>query len=245
MKTSNKFLLTAVLLLVISVGIYDFQLKAEYLKGNYKNPYNGFVNLNFSNFKVINLSSATAVNIMLVKGPFKVLADPDAIWFLKTEQRRDTLFISAFFKDNFHNVRAPNVLYISMPQLDAFYADARYKAGEGQITDTTAAADFKWRPTIICGFSGDKLNIVQDHASTILLKNNKFNILNATTGISNGSASNLSIETGNQFEKTNLDIRNKSRLWIKDDSLNNISYKLADSAKLILNGNTRMISNKK
>ncbi|HEX8024531.1 hypothetical protein, partial [Mucilaginibacter sp.] len=83
------------------------------------------------------------------------------------------------------------------------------------------------------------------HASTVLLKNNKFNVLNAIIGKSTNSASNLSIETGNQFSKTNLDIRNKSRLWIKDDSLSNITYKLADSAKLVLNGNTRMIRNNK
>ncbi|WP_121809945.1 hypothetical protein [Mucilaginibacter kameinonensis] len=246
MKTSNKFLLTAVLLLIISIGIYDLQLKAEYLKGEYKNPYNGFSNLNFRNFKVVKLGSSTAINIMLVKGPFKVLAEPQAVVeFMKIEQRHDSLFISAAFKDNFHNVQAPNVLYISLPQLDAFYADAKYKAGNTQITDTTAAQDFNWRATTISGFSGDKLNIYQDHASTILLKNNKFNTLNAIIGTSDQSASNLSIETGNQFGKTNLDIRNKSRLWIKDDSLSNINYKLADSAKLILNGNTRQIRNNK
>lgn len=245
MKTSNKFLLTAVLLLIVSVGIYDFQLKAEYFKGEYKNPYNGFNNLNFRNFKVIELGSSTAINIMLVRGPFKVLADPGAMEFMKIEQRHDSLFIHAEFKDNFHNVQSPNVLYISMPELDAFYADAKYKAGDAQIIDTTAAQDFKWRATTISSFSGDELNIIQDHASTILLKNNKFNVLNAVIGKSSYSASNLSIETGNQFAKTNLDIGNKSRLWIKDDSLSNITYKLDDSAKLILNGNTRIIRNNK
>jgi hypothetical protein len=245
MKTSNKFLLTAVLLLVISVGIYDFQLKANYLKGDYKNPYNGFVTLNYKNFKVIDLGSSTAVNVMLVKGPFKVLADPDAMDFLKLEQRHDSLFIHAAFKDNFHNVRSAQILYISCPELKAFLADAKHITAGNQITDTIGSEDFKWRPSIISGFSGDKLNITLDHAATILLKNNKFNNLNAITGISNGSASNLAIEAGNQFEKTNLDIRNKSRLWIKNDSLSNINYKLADSAKLIMNGNTKMIRNNK
>lgn len=245
MKTSNKFLLTAILLLVISVGIYDFQLKAEYLKGDYKNPYKGFVSLNFKDFKVIELGSSTAINIMLVKGPFKVLADPDAMEFMKIEQHHDSLFIRAAFKDNFHNVRSVHMLYISCPELKAFWADAKHITAGNQIIDTIGSEDFRWRPTTISGFSGDKLNINLDHAATILLKNNRFNILNATTGISNGSASNLSIETGNQFGKTNLDIRNKSRLWIKDDSLSSITYKLSDSAKLILNGNTRMIHNNK
>lgn len=245
MKTSNKFLLTAILLLVISVGIYDFQLKAEYLKGDYKNPYNGFVKLNFRDFKVIELGSSTAINIMLVKGPFKILADPGAIEFMKIEQRHDSLFIRAAFKDNFHNVRSTQVLYISCPELTSFAADAKYMASDTQVIDTVASADFKWRPNTISGFSGEKLDINADHAANIFLKNNKFNILNAVVGNSNGSVSNLTIETGNRFGKTNLDIRNKSRLWIKDDSLSNITYKLADSAKLILNGNTRMIHNNK
>jgi hypothetical protein len=245
MKTSNKFLLAAVLLLVISVGIYDFQLKAEYLKGDYKKPYNGFVNLNFRNFKAIELGSSTAINIMLVKGPFQVLADPGAIEFMKIEQRHDSLFIRAAFKDNFHNVRSAQVLYISCPELTSFSADAKYMASETQVIDTISSADFNWRPTTISGFTGNTLNINADHAANILLKNNKFKILNAVIGTSSGSASNLSVETGNQFGKTNLDIRNKSRLWIKDDSLSSITYKLSDSAKLILNGNTRTIRNNK
>lgn len=245
MKTSNKFLLTAVLLLIISVGIYGFQLKAEYVKGDYKNPYHGFINLNFRNFKVIKLGSSTAINITLVKGPFKVLADPDAREYIKIEQRHDSLLIRAAFKANWHNVRSAQVLYISCPELASFDADAKYMAAETQVIDTVASADFKWRPTTISGFSGDVLNINADHASNLFLKNNKFNTLNAVVGSSNGSVSNLIIETGNQFSKTNLDIRNKSRLWIKDDSLSNITYKLADSAKLILNGNTRMIRNNK
>jgi hypothetical protein len=245
MKTSNKFFLAAVWLLVVSVGIYDFQLKAGYVKGDYKKPYNGFVNLNFRNFKAIELGSSTAINMMLVKGPFQVLADPGAMAFMKIEQRHDSLFIRAAFKDNFHNVRSAQVLYISCPELTSFSADAKYMASETQVIDTIGSEDFKWRPTIISGFTGDRLNITQDHASTILLKNNKFNILNAVIGTSNGSASNLSIETGNQFGKTNLDIRNKSRLWIKDDSLSEISYHLTDSAKLILNGNTKWIRNNK
>lgn len=245
MKTSNKFLLTAILLLVISVGIYDFQLKAEYLKGDYKNPYKGFVNLNFRGFKVIALGSSTAINIMLVKGPFKVLTDPDAMEFLKIEQRHDSLLIRAAFKDNFHNVRSRQVLYISCPEITSFTADAKYTASDTQVIDTIASADFKWRPTTISGFSGDMLNISADHASNVFLKDNKFNTLNAIVGSSNSAVSNLTIETGNQFGKTNLDIRNKSRLWIKDDSLSSINYKLSDSAKLILNGNTRMIHNNK
>jgi hypothetical protein len=231
--------------LVISVGIYDFQLRAEYLKGDYKNPYKGFVNLNFRNFKVIELGSSTAINIMLVKGPFKVLADPDAMEFMKIEQHHDSLLIRAAFKDNFHNVHSTHVIYIACPELTSFAADAKYTAFDTQVTDTIASADFQWRPTTISGFSGGKLNINADHAANVFLKNNKFNILNAVVGNSNGSVSNLTIETGNQFGKTNLDIRNKSRLWIRDDSLSSINYKLADSAKLILNGNTRIIRNNK
>lgn len=245
MKTSNKFLLTAVLLFITSVVIYDFQLKAAYQKGDYKDPYRGFLTLNYKDFKVIELGSSTAVNVMLVKGPFKVLADPDAMDFIKIEQHHDSLFVGAVFKDNYHNVRSAQVMYISCPELKAFSADAKNLIAGNPVIDTIGSEDFRWRPTIISGFTGDRLNITQDHASTILLKNNKFNILNAITGISNGSASNLSIETGNQFGKTNLDIRNKSRLWIKDDSLSEISYHLADSAKLILNGNTKWIRNNK
>jgi hypothetical protein len=241
MKTSNKFLTAAIILLLLSVVLYDFQLRAEYKKGDFRNPFGNFIKLNLGGFKVINLKSSTAINMIVVKGPFKVLADPDAIEFAKIKQYGDTLTVEAHFKSNYHNVRSSYIMYVSCPELHAFIADARYTAGENQVIDTLAAEDFKWRSTIISGFTSNHLKITQDHASNILLQNNSIGTLDAVTGITNGSASNLTLGKGNHIGKAQLDIRNKSRLWIREAGDTQFNYHIADSAKLIVNGASQNI----
>jgi hypothetical protein len=241
MKTSNKFLTAAITLLLLSVLLYDFQLRAEYKKGDFRNPFGNFIKLNLSGFKVINLKSSTAINMMVVKGPFKVLTDPDAMEFAKVNQHGDTLTVEARFKSNYHNVRSSYIMYVSCPELHAFMADARYTAGENQVIDTLAAEDFKWRSTIISGFTSNHLKITQDHASNILLQNDSIGILDAVTGITNGSASNLILGKGNHIGKAQLDIRNKSRLWIREAGNTQLNYHIADSAKLIVNGASQNI----
>lgn len=238
-KTSNKVLLASLLLLIGSLTVYNYQLKAAYQKGSYKYPYTNYLPLNFRDFNSIELNASTAANVMLVKGPFKVLAAPEAMEFLKIEQRGSSLIIDATFKYNFQGARSDYVLYISCPELSSVKADARYVADENTIVDTLASEDFRWRPTVIRGFSGDSLSIVADHASNIVLEDNQFNRLTANVGVSNGSATDLTIGPGNQFTANDLNILNKSRLWIKGKNDHPINYRLADSAKLILNGYTQ------
>jgi len=239
MRTSNKLLLVTLVLIIVSIVMFDFKLKAAYQKGDYRDPFRSFVTLNNKNFDKIELNSATAINVMLVKGPFKVMADPNSVEFIELTQHNNTLIINANFKYNYQNARPDYVLYISCPQLSSFRADTRYIANETEVTDTLAGDDFKWKPTVIKGFSADSLYIQEDHASNLRLEDNTIGTLHAITGISNGSASNLCIAQNNQFIKTNLDIRNKSRLWIKDKTDHDFNYRLADSAKLILSGSAQ------
>jgi len=39
MKKSSKLLLTAILVVIISLGIYDAELRSEYRQGTNKNPH--------------------------------------------------------------------------------------------------------------------------------------------------------------------------------------------------------------
>jgi hypothetical protein len=236
MKTSNRFLLAAICLVVFSIGFYDLDLRAEYLKNDYKNPYRNFITLNNKGFKAIKLNASTAVNVMLVKGPFKIMIDPSAHDIVKISQQADTLIINANFKYNYESMHSLFVLYISCPSLSSFQADAYYGLGRTTITDTLAGEDFKWKPSIITGFTSDSLHISENHASNIELRNNTIGKLQAVIGTGTGSASNLVIGPGNKFNNTNITVLNNSRLWLKSAADNRLNYHLADSAKLIING---------
>ncbi|WP_143167011.1 hypothetical protein [Mucilaginibacter sp. OK098] len=236
MKTSNKLTIAAILLILVSLIYYDLMLKVSYQGGTYKDQFKDFVTLNFKDFKSIDLGSSTASNIIVKQGPFSVRIEPAATQFVKVSQRDQTLHIETAFPGNYQNSRGDYVLVISCPNLVRFDADARYMAGDRQIIDTLASEDFKWRPTIISGFTLDSLSITEKHASSIILIRNKIKVIHAVIGLSDGSRSNMIIQKDNQFSNANLNILNKSQLQLHEAIIPNLKYQIADSAKLIITG---------
>jgi hypothetical protein len=235
MRTSNKILIASFALLIISLAFYDLRLKAEYQKGDYTDPYRDFVKLDYKNFDAVELESSSAINIMLVQGPFKVAASPQAMDFLDIKQEKNRLIIGAKFSDHFRSVSPAYVVYVSCPSLSSLKADAIYLANNVKATDTLAR-DLNWRTTVIDGFTADSLHIQEDHAANVALQNNRIGHLTATVGMGDESSSALAIGQNNEFDRADLNILNRSRLWIKGTNLNNINYHLADSASLIING---------
>jgi len=235
MKTSTKILMVTLAILIISLVAYDLSLKAEYRKGDYTNPYREYNSLNYSDFDEIESNASTAVNIILVQGPYKVLANPTTDDFLRVSKRGKRLVINAAFPDHYRNINVNYVLYISCPKLSLLKADAQYTTNSVPVTDT-AVRDMRWYPTLITGFHLDSLRLQTDHASNIVLENNQINVLNGVIGQRTGSGSALTIGSNNKFANSNLYICNKSQLVIKGNTSPDLTYHLADSATLVVNG---------
>jgi len=235
MRTSNKILIATLALFIGCLAYYDFGLKAQYKKGDYTNPYREFVKLHNRNFDVIELNSSTAVNIMLVQGPFKILASPYVSDYLRIRQEGNKLIIDAKFPNNYRGEYSPYIVYVSCPHLSSLKTDAYYMAGDVKVTDTVVH-DLNWRPTIINGFTADSLDIEEKNAANVVLSNNNIKHLHATVGQSNRSGSALTLAQNNRFNSTDIAILNRSRLWIKGTDVTNINYHLADSASLMING---------
>jgi hypothetical protein len=163
------------------------------------------------------------------------MANPFAMDFLKVKQQSNRLIIDAAFREHYNSVNTDYILYISCPNLAMVYADAKYTKKGVTVTDTSAN-NFDWKPTLISGFTVDSLRITENHAANIILENNKISKLNTVVGMDDKSRSNLTISINNQFSKTDLNILNKSHLWIKSGDVNNLNYRLADSATLVVKG---------
>lgn len=235
MRTSIKILIAALALVLTGLLAYDTQLKAEYLKGNYKRAFGGFVPANFNNFNAIELQSGTAINLMVVKGPYKVTVDPTVGDFVKISQQGSKLIIRAVFKDHYRGLAGDYVVFVSCPELSSFSSNACYTTGDITVTDTTAL-NFAWRQTVISGFTNNNMLITESNASNVMIRNCRVDTLKAIIGISNNSGSDLTIGAGNYFKQTDFDIRNKSTLMLKNIAGGNINYHLADSAQLMVNG---------
>jgi hypothetical protein len=236
MKTSNKLTIAAILLILVSLVYYDLMLKTAYLSGTYKDQFKDFVALNFKDFNSINLGSSTASNIIVEQGPFRVRIEPATARFVKVSQHDKTLHIETAFPGNYENSRSDYVLIISCPNLARVDVDSRYMAGDQLVIDTIASADFKWRPSIISGFTLDSLLITEKHAGSVILQNNKIKTLKAVIGLEEGSGSNMVILKNNNFQDADLHILNKSQIFLHEAAIPNLKYQLADSAKLIITG---------
>jgi hypothetical protein len=240
MRTSTKLFLGALLLLGICLGFYDWKLGDEYRKGDYTNPYYGYVPLNYRDFDEVELRSASSVNLMLVQGDFKVLEHPRASRFVVVRQEGKRLIIEAKFQDHFETVNASQTLFISCPKLSVLSADAKYRVGPVAITDYENA-DPKWLATVIRGFIQDSLTIREEHASNVWLQGDRIRRLTAVSGAGETGGTGeegpmLLIGQGNHFDSSDLNILNKGRLWIKGTDMRQLTYHLADSATLTVNG---------
>lgn len=245
MKTSNKLALAGIVLILVALVCFDLILKSAYFSGDYKKPFRDYVTLDFKGFNTIDLSASTAANIIVKQGPFDVKIEPFGRNYVKVTQSAGVLHIDVGFKGSYQNPRYDYVMLITCPNLVKFDADARYMAGDTQITDTLASADFKWRPSIIRGFTQDSLSITAKHASNITLTGNNIKVLKALIGINDGSASDMTIANDNRFEQADLNLLNKSRLQLQCGNILKLKYRFADSAKLIITGAAQNLMNKK
>jgi hypothetical protein len=239
------------LLLGISLGFYDLKLAAEYRKGDYTDPYYSYVKLNYRDFDEIELHSATSVNIIVVQGNFNVLAHPQATDYLVVRQEGKRLIIEARYPDHFRGINAAYTLFISCPALSVFKADTKYMIRSVVVTDY-ALWDPWWLPTVIRGFNLDSLAIREDHASNLVLEGNHIKRLTAVVGAGEAgeigaaaaggergrelSGPVLAIGQGNHFDSSDLNILSKGRLWVKGTDIRQLTYHLADSASLTVNG---------
>ena len=227
------------ILTVAMLTWYDLQLKAEYLSGNYKVPYSNYVRLNYTGFDVVDLNASTAANVKFVQGPFSVRVDNNAQDYVLFRQQGNHLIINAAFEKGYQWNPNQYIIVISCPTLTKVVADANYRADNHMVTDTIVREDWNMRQVLIEGFRQDSLRIEQDYGSTVVLADNSIRSLGAVIGKSKGSGSKIILKTGNEFRNAVLDIGHHSKLVLENATIGNLSYRLADSAELILKGNAQ------
>ena len=243
MKTSNKLILTAIFLVLISLLVFDYNLKEQYESKSYQDPDNGLVALPFKNFRAVDLNASTAANVKFIQGPFSVKADKYTLDFVQVTQHNGRLQIDASFEHGYMGNSSPYILLISCPKLSEINASAFYTAAKKQVIDTVVREDWNMRQVLIDGFIEDSLTIKQSYGSTIVLNNNHIRVLNALVGINDKSGSKLTILKNNQFDEAKINVFNQSRFLLNGNAIKSLKYRLADSAKIIATGEAQYLLN--
>jgi hypothetical protein len=243
MKTSNKLITVAFLLILGSLFVYDHLLKAKYLSGRYKDPYGDYITLKFKDFDTVDVNSTSAVNVKFVQGPFNVRVDNDASDFTKIKQQGNRLEIDAAFKGDYINNPNPYIVIISCPKLTEVNTNAIFKEGNKQIIDTVLREDWRMRQNLIEGFNEDSLSIRQYYGNSIILSGNHIRMLNAVVGLNPHSFSKITILKNNLFQQATIDVLNRSKVLLDGKTIQNLKYHLTDSAQMILTGAAQNIVN--
>jgi hypothetical protein len=236
MKTSNILITAALLILLGGLFYHDSQLGKLYRSGDYKNPLLGFVHLKYKDFDAVELTSSQIVNVKFIQGPFRVMADTNALSYIQIVQNDRSLQISAKAKTRNPYNRNTYVMVISCPKLKKLSTNTLYWINGKQETDTVTQQNWDNRKVLVQGFQQDSLHITQDYASSVILENNRLNLLSATIGQSPKSGSLLLVGYGNYIEKTDFTIRQKPQLILKGPGINQLNYQLTDSARLTVSG---------
>jgi len=235
MKTSNKLLLSALIIFVISLGIYNTALKAEYLTGNYKDPFKDFNTLKFSDFDEIQINAANEIDVNITQGPNKVRVSKRAGSNIKITQQGRKLVLDVVYEKNKASHRGEEVL-ITCPNLKAISAFGWYTEGGKKITNNNSKfGNWDQQPIVIHGFKTDSLNIEQDNYTYLSLSHNTIGFLKANVGNTATATPILQIQN-NIIQKAELNMKQKSELRLNNLYIPQLTYHLGDSTKVSFSG---------
>jgi hypothetical protein len=232
MKTSNKLLLAALLVLLTSLTAYNMALRAEYRKGDYKDPLHGYASLDFKDFTEIDLSAAGSANVKVVAGPFGVRLSPRAAELVKVSQQGTRLVVQVDFKKPDQYLGWGQTLVISCPRLAQLTAANAYRV-MGQLKGQNKSRQAQVQ---VLGFRQDSLRVRIDQASNVTLLNNRLGYLGAVAGATPGSTASLALAPTNYIGAADLNMQHQSDLIINDIAIPHLTYHFADSAKATLTG---------
>jgi hypothetical protein len=232
MKTSVKFLLAALVVLLASLTAYNMALRAEYRSGAYKDPLRRYTTLSFKDFTEVAVPAASRLSVKIMAGPFKVWVHPEAKKFVRISQRAGRLTVALALPEQAQSLGWGETVVISCPHLAALTTDGTYEvAGQPQYGPT-----FIGRTVLVQGFVQDSLALRQDRGSRVELQNNRLGLLRAVAGRTPGSHSILQVNSGNHIAAASLSLAHQSELVLDNVRIAQLRHQFGDSAKVTLTG---------
>lgn len=244
MKTSNKLMISTLVILLVSLTIYDFALKAEYVAGNYKDPYKDYTSNGIKNFDEIEIDASNMMNITVRKGDYAIHTaknNDDIVQYTKVGNR---LIISVDFSKNAKS-NDPNIAHFN--NIDIYCPKITYvKTNDHRYTMPMKKTDPENRESgnraegvlMLRRFKLDSLNI-EHKSGTIFLGKDTITLLKITTTF----RSNLNIEDDVYVGQADMHINDQSSLRLEKFNMQKFNYTLADSATITLTSKGAALKN--
>jgi hypothetical protein len=232
MKTSNKLLLAIGIIIMACLVGYNFALKKEYDKGNFRSPYYGMHKLNLSGFKIIHNQVADVMGIKIKYSPIsQVWVNPYVEATLKITSDGHTLNIEAI-KRLQRNTSINDAIVITCPEVDSVVTDGPPDEENQQSLDNYNP----YLRTKIEGFAQPHLGVSANNRTLIVMDNNKLGRLNLKLGDNKDGRGYLTITSSNKIDFADFQVKSKSELKLYGRSVAQSNNHIADSASVSLSG---------
>ena len=233
MKTSNKLFIAAILIIILSMVAYDFALRAEYLKGEYKSRFYEKEKLGFNGFKSIDNRAANYLPITIERGDhFGVWIDKNLKDRIKISKIGDQLIIDVIDRNSPKIIPYSNSVTIICPSINEITMQPLLLVKENQEIYPSDAT------TNLSGFNQQNLSLIVNESTHLSLEKNKIENLNAIVGTNSSKHAYLFIASNNQIGNANINVLGKNQLVIENPKIEKTNFTISDSANVSLGGST-------
>ena len=234
MKTSNILLLTAILIFLSYLVVYDFGLKSEYnsikkmgLANYQKNKrFVEYQSVKVGAFENVNLEASNIIDVRVEYG------EKEAVYVLK--HLNEVTRISHTGHDlTIGLVKKDDSTYY--PNRDFAVVVISPKIKKVTTSSFSKTDDYWNHRNEISGFTQDSLSVFLQDMTKIDLIKNKFKRLTADvgTGMAGG---NLFVADDNKIESVKLTVKGKSSVVMLNTDIKSLEKQLSDSANVTFKG---------
>ncbi len=244
MRISNYLIFSALLILIISLAVYNSELKAEYLTGKYKDPYKDYKSINIKDFNEVEIKGANLMFVELEQGDYAVRQKNNSVP-IKFNKVGNRLMITVDYnqkpdlKSGMN--RYDNAIIILCPQLNILSTTNGYLVnGKAPKESHYSIWPDDGNSMIIKKFKTDSLSFIQHSDGNVYFQNNTIGSLK----ISTSRNSKINIDKSNTIQKADMQIHYKSELFLNNILIPQLTYHLDDSSQVTLAGRSLNILHK-
>lgn len=231
MKTSNKLLLAIGLIILACLVGYNFALKKEFDKGDFRSPYYGMHQIKLSNFTAIKNDAANMTGVRIQYGSsYGVWVKTDLEDKLSITKQGNTLIIKYTGDGNERHSYNDGVIVVC-PAIDSVVANAFLN----KVTSEGINSYRAYITTDIIGFKQHTMSVTAAPYTRIALAQDTLNQLNTQVGGATTSGSELEIASDNKIGHADLRVSGKNTLTLNGTSIASCTNHISDSASVTLN----------
>ncbi|MBC6612708.1 hypothetical protein H8B15_17425 [Hymenobacter sp. BT507] len=236
MKTSTKLLLVGILILVASLATYNVALRAEYNRGEFRNPYRDYSALTLRDFDEVELAPGSRLTVKIEAGPFAVRQHnkADSIQVVQTGRRLRIIDLAK--QRNSRSHWTPNVVVVNCPRLAMLLVNSS-AAGVAQAPPAMPLnPDLPSAVVQLNGFHQDSLLLAADQNASVELGQNQLGQLRVVAGTTPGSTANVRIAKTNTIGAARLNFQHNSAFTLDAPTISDLRYQFSDSVRATLPG---------